>query len=135
MQNALPPIQLRESDATLLMQAIHQAVARGRFIRGCENTISTLLHEVERATIVPSDAADRPVATLGSEVVCEDCATGTEFSCRLVAPDKASGSAGQVSILTPLGAALVGRAAGETITHGGPGGMQDIRIVSVRNTA
>ncbi len=135
MQNALPPIQLRESDATLLMQAIHQAVVGGRFIRGCENTISALLHEVERATIVPSDTAGRPVATLGSEVVCENCATGVEFSCRLVVPDKASGPAGQISILTPLGAALVGRAPGETITHGGPRGVQEVRIVSIRNTA
>ncbi len=135
MQNALPPIQLRESDATLLMQAIHQALVGGRFIRGCENTISSLLHEVERATIVPSDAAGWPVATLGSEVVCEDCATGTEFSCRLVAPDKASGSAGHLSILTPLGAALGGRGQGETIAHGGPGGVQEVRIVSVTNTA
>lgn len=129
MPNSLPPIQLREADATLLMQTIHKAVVKGQFIRGCEPTISNLIYEVGRATIVPENGDGETVATLGSQVVFEDCSTGEEFRCRLVAPDQANGSEGQLSILSPLGAALVGRSPGDTVLYGAR--LDSVRILSV----
>lgn len=129
MQSSLPPIQLCESDATLLMQTIHQAVVNGQFIRGCEPTITNLIHEVGRATILPENSLEEPIATLGSYVVYEDCASGETFNCRLVAPDRAHATEGSLSILSPLGAALVGRCPGDTVPHGT--GSDAVRIVSV----
>ncbi len=135
MPESLPPIQLCESDATLLLQTIHKAVVDGQFIRGRENTISDLIHEVSRARILPAEEPQGRFATLGSRVRYEDCLTGEEVACCLVAPDQASGSRGHVSILSPLGAALIGHSEEEVITYEALNGPEQIRILAISPAA
>jgi regulator of nucleoside diphosphate kinase len=73
-----------------------------------------LLAEVERASVVP--AADIPGSTvaMGSAVTyrTEDGAT---TSVTLVYPDEADIAKGRVSVLTPVGAALIGLSEGQSI--------------------
>ena len=74
-----------------------------------------LMAEVARATVVPSDAMPADVVNIGSRVRFRDDVTGREQAVVVVLPPDADIGRGRVSVLTPIGAALIGLAAGATI--------------------
>ena len=74
-----------------------------------------LLDEIERAEIHAPDALPADVVTIGSEVEVLDAHTGATRRLRLVLPSEADADAGRVSILTPIGAGLIGLKKGQSI--------------------
>jgi regulator of nucleoside diphosphate kinase len=76
---------------------------------------SVLTEELERAHVL-ADGHPSHTVRMGSEVRFRDEATGTVQTATLVYPDTADISQGKISVLTPVGAALVGLSAGSTIT-------------------
>jgi regulator of nucleoside diphosphate kinase len=88
--------------------------------------------ELHRAVIVGQLAIPADVGTMNSEVVYEDVATGARRTVRVVYPKDANATAGRVSVLAPIGTALLGLRTGQTIAWLTPGGMREIRIVEVR---
>lgn len=74
-----------------------------------------LLEEIDRAVIVNKSELGRDIITIGSEVTFRDNATGNVQTVILVMPTEADISRHRVSIMTPIGAALIGIAKGETI--------------------
>lgn len=72
--------------------------------------------EIRQPSDVPAD-----VVRMNSTVMCEDETSGVRHDVRLVYPGEAS-SEGDVSILAPVGAALLGLRAGQTIEWPLPGG-------------
>jgi regulator of nucleoside diphosphate kinase len=90
--------------------------------------------ELDRAIVV--DRLPPGVAAPGSRLRFEDGRTGTVREAVLVYPRGADASAGRISVLAPIGAALLGLAAGDTIAWPLPGGREaQIRIVSVEPAA
>lgn len=71
-----------------------------------------LLEELSRARIVPAARVPADVAGIGSNIVWRDETTGREHSATLVWPEEADIAAGRVSVLTPVGVALLGLKAG-----------------------
>lgn len=71
-----------------------------------------LLEELSRARIVPAARVPADVARIGSNIVWRDETTGREHSAVLVWPEEADIAAGRVSVLTPVGVALLGLKAG-----------------------
>jgi regulator of nucleoside diphosphate kinase len=93
---------------------------------------SLLLREVERASLSAPDAFPRDVVTIGSEVTFQDRISGRQRTITLVFPEDADIEAGRVSVLTPIGAALLGLAAGQGIEWtSGTGQHRDIAILDV----
>ena len=93
--------------------------------------IDLLRRELDRATIM--EPADMPagVVTLNSRVRFADDASGSEFELTLAYPE-ASGQAGTVSVLAPVGSALLGRSVGQSISWQVPGGRKlQLRILDV----
>ncbi|BCV50075.1 nucleoside diphosphate kinase regulator [Shewanella algae] len=78
--------------------------------------------ELERAEIRPSKEMPDNVVTMNSEVRFRMSSSNEEFTLRLVYPKDADGSAGKISILAPVGGALLGLAQGDEIEWPGPGG-------------
>ncbi|BCV66204.1 nucleoside diphosphate kinase regulator [Shewanella carassii] len=78
--------------------------------------------ELERAEIRPSKDMPDNVVTMNSEVRFRMSSSNEEFTLRLVYPKDADGSAGKISILAPVGGALLGLAQGDEIEWPGPGG-------------
>ncbi|WP_447078204.1 nucleoside diphosphate kinase regulator [Shewanella algae] len=78
--------------------------------------------ELERAEIRPSKEMPDNVVTMNSEVCFRMSSSNEEFTLRLVYPKDADGSAGKISILAPVGGALLGLAQGDEIEWPGPGG-------------
>lgn len=75
-----------------------------------------LLQEVlDLAQIVPSESIPPEVATLNSQIVIEDCGRREALSITLVLPQHADATAGRISVVSPMGRALLGRAVGEVI--------------------
>lgn len=74
-----------------------------------------LLDEIDRAEIHARGSLPPGVVTLGSEVKVLDENTGAIRQLRLVLPTEANVDAGRVSILTPIGAGLIGLRKGQSI--------------------
>lgn len=71
-----------------------------------------LLDEIGRARIVKSEKMPANVVTIGSAVTYRDETTGQEKTVTLVYPENADISRQQVSIMTPIGVALLGLSEG-----------------------
>lgn len=87
--------------------------------------------ELARAEVVAPEQVPKDVVTMNSDVVYEDVATGARRSVRVVYPDKADVEKGWVSVLAPLGHALLGLSVGQEIQWRMPRGMRRLRIVAV----
>lgn len=74
-----------------------------------------LLKEIERATIVTEKRISPDVVTMRSVVEFIDEASGADRTVQLVYPREADISAGRISILTPIGAGLIGMKTGQSI--------------------
>lgn len=74
-----------------------------------------LLQEVDRADTTNAGDLPADVVTMGSRVVFRDEATGETHSVELVYPKDADMEAHRLSILTPVGAALIGMKRGSAI--------------------
>lgn len=74
-----------------------------------------LLEELERAKIVADEKLPEGVVRMGSSVTYITNA-GQEQTVTLVYPAEADIEAGRISVMTPVGTALVGLKAGQSIT-------------------
>jgi RNA polymerase sigma-70 factor (ECF subfamily) len=84
---------------------------------------AALLREIDRARVVPLDVAIlADVITMNTQVFYTDESTGAHQHLNLVYPQEAGGCVCCVSILAPIGTALLGLAAGQTIEWEFPDG-------------
>lgn len=88
--------------------------------------------ELQRATVVKPAVVPPDVVTMNSEVVYEDCETGARRQVRLVYPKDADARLGRVSVLAPIGSALLGLRVGQSIEWAVPNGTKRIRVVEIR---
>ena len=91
-----------------------------------------LATELHRATIVDPRAIPADVVTMNSEVVYEDLDTGTRRTVRIVYPHKSNVANGNISVLAPIGSALLGLRVGQTIEWSVPHGRKRVKLVDVR---
>lgn len=87
--------------------------------------------ELHRATIVDQRAIPADVVTMNSEVTYEDCATSARRTVRIVYPKDANVVHGRVSVLAPIGSALLGLRVGQTIDWALPSGTKRIRVLEI----
>ncbi len=88
--------------------------------------------ELHRATIVEQRQVPPDVVTMNSEVVYEDLTTHQQRTVRVVFPKDADANTGRVSVLAPIGSALLGLRVGQTIEWAVPNGKKKIRVVEIR---
>lgn len=105
-----PPIVLDAAWSDRLEELAAVAIRRGLGPVG-----DRLMAEVARATVLPSDEMPPDVVNLGSEVRYRDEVTGREQTVSLVLPQNVDIDRGRISVLTPVGAALIGLRTGATI--------------------
>lgn len=97
-----------------------------------QEAAETLAEELERAEIVPPERISGDVVTMSSRVVFEDQQSGERREVSLVYPQDSDVERGRVSVLAPIGTALLGLAVGQTIAWPLPGGqVKRLRIVEV----
>jgi regulator of nucleoside diphosphate kinase len=94
-----------------------------------------LEEELERAQLVDTNEARADVVTMNSRVTVTDLDSGREHEYTIVFPRDADLSAGRISVLAPIGTALLGYAEGDEIEWNVPGGVRRLRIDSVQQAA
>ncbi|MBR0662363.1 nucleoside diphosphate kinase regulator [Neoroseomonas oryzicola] len=104
-----PPILLSDSDHDILIGLAASAARR------TPDAARLLLEEADRADLVPAGRLPRDVVALGSHVTFTDAATGTTRRVQLVMPAEADIGQGRISILSLVGAGLIGLRAGQSI--------------------
>ncbi|MBA1147871.1 GreA/GreB family elongation factor [Ectothiorhodospiraceae bacterium WFHF3C12] len=81
--------------------------------------------QAEPASIPPD------VVTMNSEVMVKELSTGKGFSCTLVFPRNADSGRRRISVLAPLGAALLGARVGSTVEVRTPAGSRRYRVTEL----
>lgn len=91
-----------------------------------------LEEELARAVVVPREEMPRDVVTMKSRVVFENETTGERREVTLVYPREADIDAGKISVLVPVGTALLGLRVGQSIDWKLPSGeTHRYRIIEV----
>jgi regulator of nucleoside diphosphate kinase len=88
--------------------------------------------ELERAIVVPPDALPPGVVGMYSQVRYRDEHAGLSRQVQIVLPDDADVEQGKVSVLAPVGAALLGLETGQVIDWKFPAGeIRRLRVEEV----
>lgn len=91
----------------------------------------TLRRKLEDGNVVEPAAMPDDVVTMNSVAAVEDTASGTRSELTLVYPHELDDSPGKVSVLAPVGSAILGLRVGQTAQWPMPGG----RTLQLRVTA
>jgi regulator of nucleoside diphosphate kinase len=92
-----------------------------------------LMEELGRAIVVPAEQIPPETVRINSRVTYVDESSGVSRSVELVFPEDADVDAGKISVLAPVGSALLGLSVGDTIDWPFPNG-QDRRLKVVSTT-
>jgi transcription elongation factor GreA len=105
--------------------AYHDARQELGLLDGRVQTIEAMLR---RAQVMETTVGD--VVGLGSTVTVRD--EFGESTYVIVGPVEADVAGGRISMVSPLGAALMGRTAGDEVSFASPGGVRSAIVVEVR---
>jgi len=93
---------------------------------------SALESELRRADVVEPERIPPNVVTMNSTVRFTIAESGEEFRLTLVYPKDAQGEPDRISVLAPVGSALLGLGVGDEIQWSRPGGgMSTVRVIDV----
>jgi regulator of nucleoside diphosphate kinase len=92
--------------------------------------LDMLEQELDRAEIVEPNAIPRDVVTMNSEVRLQDLDSGEVRVYRLIFPSQ-SRTGNSVSVLAPIGTAMLGYRVGDVIEWRVPKGIRRLRVMDV----
>ncbi len=118
-------IQITEFDLQRLNKLLREA--QHTDYRGSEY-LAELRAELDRAQIVPSQAVSHEVVTMNSKVVLLDPLTRKEETFTLVFPEDADIGQGKISILAPIGTAMLGGELGDSFKSKAPAGKRRMKV-------
>ena len=120
-------IYITEYDFERLQEMLRTARHSG-YTQDC---VEKLKEEIERARIVSSEKIPGDLVTMNSRIVLEDEQTYQEFTFQVVFPSDSDVDAGKISILAPVGRALLGYKVGDTVEWKAPRGMRRLKIIKM----
>lgn len=91
-------------------------------------SIALLEQHLGDAEVLPARRVGPDLVTMNSEVQVRDLDAHETITFRLVFPHAVHSGAGRVSVLAPLGMAVLGRKVGERVTWRTPGGLRRLRV-------
>ena len=86
-----------------------------RFLPRHRQHLDLLEQDLDRATVVPLGDLPEHLSIIGSRVWVQDLSTRLEALFMLVFPRDADFAEGRISVLAPIGAALLGRRVGDVV--------------------
>jgi regulator of nucleoside diphosphate kinase len=94
-------------------------------------TLKQLVTELERAHIIPAGQVPSDLITMHSRVALLDVDTGEEMLFTLVYPEEGDVASGKITVLAPIGMAMLGYRVGDTFTWKTPDGLRRLRVTRV----
>ena len=126
--STVPPITISRHDLLRLRRLLANPTVRGT------DAADALDDELERAAVVDPDALPPDVVSMNSRVRLQERRSARELELTLVFPGVDPGATGQdcVSVLAPVGSALLGLAVGQDIEWPLPGGrVAELRVLEI----
>ncbi|MFA6954273.1 MAG: nucleoside diphosphate kinase regulator [Thermoanaerobaculia bacterium] len=93
--------------------------------------LDDLRHELSRASVIPAVDIAPDVVTMKSRVRVLDLDDICELEYTIVYPHEADYATGRISVLAPIGTALLGYREGDTVEWQVPGGRRRLKIDAV----
>lgn len=122
----LPAITLSSLDLDRLEQLLDALPREALAAHG------TLMQELDRASVLEPGEIPPTVVTMNSTVRFRVEPEGREFQRTLVYPSKVNGDQENISVLAPIGSALLGLSVGDSIEWPTPRGEHmNVRIVEI----
>ncbi|HEV7382471.1 MAG TPA: GreA/GreB family elongation factor [Dyadobacter sp.] len=119
------PVIISEDDYKLLKQFAEQFPASG------QHGEMTLSYELNRAIVVDNDELPEGCVRLNSTVKVRELSANQEMQFSIVMPSLADIKEKKISVLTPMGAALIGLCKGEKVRWKVPAGIKHFEILEV----
>jgi regulator of nucleoside diphosphate kinase len=119
------PISITEQDAVRLRRLLDSSLARKETDA---ESLKRLEHELDRAQIVTQSELPPDAIAMNSTVELEDLSDGEILTYTLVYPEQADAAGGRISILAPLGMAMLGYRVGDEFEWPVPGGTIRVRV-------
>ncbi|HMQ29649.1 MAG TPA: nucleoside diphosphate kinase regulator [Chloroflexaceae bacterium] len=88
--------------------------------------------ELDRATLLSADEAPGEIVTMHAEAHLTDLDTGEELCYTLVFPEEADVRRQRISVLAPIGTAMLGYRVGDVFEWPVPDGLRRLKIVRVQ---
>jgi regulator of nucleoside diphosphate kinase len=106
-------------------------IAREREGDANRKYLDSLEEELERAEVVQQKDIPADVITMRSTVRLKDLDTGEEMTYQLTFPTEANFDEGKISVLAPIGTAMIGYRRGDVIEWEVPSGVRRLRVEEV----
>lgn len=121
-------IYITDSDMARLRELINSA---REFGKEDEKYLRELEKELDRGKVIKTKDIPPNIITMHSEVFLRDMDSNEEIIYRLVFPEHADPGRGWVSILTPIGTALIGFKVGDVIEWEVPAGITKLKVEKI----
>ena len=132
LTTAIPsPVILLKNDYDILNGYVKNL--QGMQVNEKEN-FGKLYEELKKAKVVTSEDFPDDVVRLDSTVVIRDMKTRRDMTLTIVLPQKADIKQKKVSVLAPVGTALIGFKKGQIVSWEVPSGKKDFKIMEVNNS-
>ena len=95
------------------------------------SNLADLRNELEQAEVVEGTAVPGDVITMNSTVRLKDSSTGEVDTYTLVFPDEANISQNRLSILAPIGTAILGYRVGDKVRWRVPSGWRKVEVEAI----
>ena len=97
-----------------------------------EGRIMELKDKLGRAEVIDCSAVDCSRVVFGTVVSLVDLDTDDEIRYQLLGPLEADVSKGSISVLSPIGRAMIGKSVGDEITVKTPGGVRQLEVIEIK---
>jgi transcription elongation factor GreA len=97
-----------------------------------EGRINELAYKLAHLEVIDPGSLTKDRAVFGSRVLLENMETGQDVEYQLVGPDESDLEKGRISVVSPLGRALLGKKPGDELVVEVPGGKRSYELVEIR---
>lgn len=130
MKNIKNKLILLKEDFKLLSAYLRAKWANSPFEK---NNLDALQAELKKANIVEKEDFPKDVVRLDSKVKIKTLGKEDVLEFSIVTPEKANYKEKKISVMAPIGTALIGFRKGEIISWNVPGGKKTFTILEVTN--
>ena len=121
-------ILITHSDMHRLRRLLESAL---NLLRRDRPYLETLEQELSDAQVVPTERIPQDVVALNSRVRIRDLKTGKQAVYKLVFPRDSHAGQDRLSVLAPIGTAILGRRVGDVVECNVPAGSRKLKIEGV----
>ena len=97
-----------------------------------EGRIMELKDKLGRAEVIDCTNVNCSRVVFGTVVTLVDLDTEDEIRYQLLGPLEADVSTGSISVLSPIGQAMIGKSVGDEITVKTPGGVRQLEVMDIK---